>query len=65
MMIDKIQPSRRTFLAGSAGLVVGFYLAPLGRAAADTLHQLVVVHADGSPQASDFAASLIAARTRA
>jgi isoquinoline 1-oxidoreductase beta subunit len=34
MFIDKIQPSRRAFLAGGAGLFVGFYLSPLGRAAA-------------------------------
>ena len=33
MLIEKIRPSRRAFLAGSAGLVVGFYLAPLGRRA--------------------------------
>ena len=30
MLIENIRPSRRAFLAGSAGLVVGFYLAPLG-----------------------------------
>jgi isoquinoline 1-oxidoreductase beta subunit len=34
MLIQSIRPSRRTFLAGSAGLVVGFYLAPMGRARA-------------------------------
>ncbi len=34
MLIEKITPSRRAFLAGSAGLVVGFYLAPLGPARA-------------------------------
>ena len=33
MLIENIRPSRRAFLAGSAGLVIGFYLAPLGRAA--------------------------------
>jgi isoquinoline 1-oxidoreductase beta subunit len=34
MTIQSIQPSRRAFLAGGAGLVVGFYLSPLGRASA-------------------------------
>ena len=34
MLIENIRPSRRSFLAGSAGLVIGFYLAPTGRAAA-------------------------------
>jgi isoquinoline 1-oxidoreductase beta subunit len=34
MKIETIHPSRRAFLAGSAGLVIGFYLAPLGRTAA-------------------------------
>src|SRR5688572_8596039 len=34
MTIQTMTPSRRAFLAGSAGLVIGFYLAPLGRTAA-------------------------------
>jgi isoquinoline 1-oxidoreductase beta subunit len=34
--IEKIRPSRRSFLAGGAGLVVGFYLSPLGPARAAT-----------------------------
>ena len=34
MTIETMTPSRRAFLAGSAGLVIGFYLAPLGRTAA-------------------------------
>lgn len=34
MLMETIRPSRRAFLAGSAGLVVGFYLAPTGRARA-------------------------------
>ena len=34
MRIDTIKPSRRAFLAGTAGIMVGFYLAPMGRAAA-------------------------------
>jgi len=34
MFIEQFNASRRGFLAGGAGLVVGFYLAPLGRAAA-------------------------------
>jgi isoquinoline 1-oxidoreductase beta subunit len=34
MLIENIRPSRRAFLAGSAGLVIGFYLAPTGRARA-------------------------------
>lgn len=34
MRIDTIKPSRRAFLAGTAGIMVGFYLAPMGRASA-------------------------------
>lgn len=36
MLLETIRPSRRTFLAGSAGLVIGLYLAPTGRARAAT-----------------------------
>jgi isoquinoline 1-oxidoreductase beta subunit len=35
MLMENIRPSRRGFLAGSTGLVVGFYLAPMGRARAE------------------------------
>jgi isoquinoline 1-oxidoreductase beta subunit len=34
MLIENIRPTRRSFLAGGAGLVIGFYLAPMGRSAA-------------------------------
>lgn len=34
MLMETIRPSRRSFLAGSAGLVIGIYLAPTGRARA-------------------------------
>jgi isoquinoline 1-oxidoreductase beta subunit len=34
MLIQEIRPSRRAFLAGATGLVIGFYLAPMGRARA-------------------------------
>jgi isoquinoline 1-oxidoreductase beta subunit len=36
MQIKSICPSRRAFLAGSAGVVLGFYLSPLGAARAGT-----------------------------
>ena len=38
MLIENIRPSRRGFLAGSAGLVVGFYLARSARARRDPAH---------------------------
>src|SRR5687768_10797313 len=48
MFIDTIRPSRRSFLAGSAGLIVGFYLAPAGRAAAAAVTEGVSADAQGA-----------------
>ena len=48
MKIETMRPSRRAFLAGSAGLVIGFYLAPTGRAAAQAATNGVKADAQGA-----------------
>jgi isoquinoline 1-oxidoreductase beta subunit len=47
MLMQHIRPSRRAFLAGSAGLVVGFYLAPVGRAHAVPVKEGIPADAAG------------------
>jgi len=47
MLIETIRPSRRAFLAGSTGLVVGFYLSPLGSARAAPVKEGVSADATG------------------
>ena len=49
MLMENIRPSRRSFLAGSTGLIIGFYLAPLGRArAAIPVKEGVLADAQGT-----------------